>query len=293
MFYTYIHMRKDDGKVFYVGKGTGGRAYQKSGRSKHWRRVVDKHGLVVEIAARWQTEPEAFDHERLLIAVLRELCAPLVNVTDGGEGTSGAKQSPEVIQKRLLATSTPEAKARKSAALRASWSDPEARARRLARFAITPEEAAQRDAELAEKARARRVTASVAAKRKWADPEYRNKVTAAIKRTKASVASKTRQSEITKALFAAPEYREKVLAAIAERSRSVEGRRRTAEHFKRVWANPDHRRLMCRQVVCLDTGVRFESASEAARSIGQSKANLHKVCEGKRKTCGGLRFAWV
>ena len=79
-FYTYIHTRVDDGKVFYVGKGKGARAHSTKGRNQRWVRTAAKHGLKVDIAARWPTEAEAFDHERLLIACFRDmghpLCAP-------------------------------------------------------------------------------------------------------------------------------------------------------------------------------------------------------------------------
>jgi hypothetical protein len=294
-FYTYIHCRADSGAVFYVGKGSCGyyRAYQKTGRSNHWRRVVEKHGLIVEIAAKWQSEAEAFEHERLLIRVLREIHAPLVNVTDGGEGASGAKQSQEHIEKRRLAASRPDAKARKSAALRASWSDPEVRARRLAKFAVSPEELARRECELLANAAAKRAAASEESKRRWANEEYRDKVTESVRRAKNTEAARARQSEITRSLYATPGFLEKIVASTTERSRRPEVRARTSEQFKLLWKNPEHRKRICLPVVCLDTGERFESVSGAARVFGQSKANLHKVCEGKRKTCGGLRFAWA
>ena len=89
----------------------GRRAYSKTNRNKHWRNIVAKHGLRVEIFSCWTTEQEAFEDERFLIACFRngfgvELC----NYTDGGEGSSGYKQ-------------TEEQKAKISASSRLKWTD--------------------------------------------------------------------------------------------------------------------------------------------------------------------------
>lgn len=98
-FYTYVHRRADDGRVFYVGKGRGRRAHRDVGRSSWWRAVADKHGFVVEIVAEWNSEADAFEHEKFLIACFRDIGAPLCNLTAGGDGASGHKKSPETRAK--------------------------------------------------------------------------------------------------------------------------------------------------------------------------------------------------
>lgn len=118
MFYTYIHRRESDGRVFYVGKGSRLRAFSRKGRNVRWQRTAAKHGLMVSIVAPWPTEADAFEHERVLIACFRELGHPLVNMTDGGEGgISGLPQSPESTERRIAAlrkaTRTPEYRAMK------------------------------------------------------------------------------------------------------------------------------------------------------------------------------------
>lgn len=132
-FYTYLHIRADDGQVFYVGKGTRERATRMSGRSLHWKRVVAKHGLRVGIVACWSTEREAFDHECLLIAKYRREGAPLCNQTDGGDGTSGHAKSPEVrakIRARHVGKQIPEdVRAKIGAANKGKVRSPEFRAK--------------------------------------------------------------------------------------------------------------------------------------------------------------------
>jgi hypothetical protein len=92
-FYTYLHWRADDDLVFYVGKGSGSRAFNFRGRNGHWRNTVRKHGILVDLVAWWSEEHDAFEHEKLLIACFKTLGHPLCNRTDGGEGLSGFKHS--------------------------------------------------------------------------------------------------------------------------------------------------------------------------------------------------------
>ncbi len=104
MFYTYVHFRKDDGKPFYVGKGSGNRHLSKVGRSVYWKNVVGKHGLDSKIMCAWQYEKDAFEHERFLIQCFRDMGFQLTNLTDGGEGASGAKRTEE--QRRRYSENT-------------------------------------------------------------------------------------------------------------------------------------------------------------------------------------------
>jgi len=93
-FYTYAHC-KPNGSIFYIGKGLEDRAWSKDNRNIHWKRTVEKHGYTVEILANWETEDEAFDHERLLISCFKDMGIKLVNMTNGGEGSSGYRWTDE------------------------------------------------------------------------------------------------------------------------------------------------------------------------------------------------------
>ena len=101
-FYTYVHRRADTGEVFYIGKGSGKRFAATQYRSTFWTRIVAKYGIAIEVVAYFFDEIAAFDHERLLIAEYRASGTRLVNMSDGGEGSSGMKMSDKA--KQLIST---------------------------------------------------------------------------------------------------------------------------------------------------------------------------------------------
>jgi hypothetical protein len=90
MAIVYLHKRKVDDLVFYVGVGSKDkRAYDKSRRGKFWKDYTSKHEYLVEIIHRDIPLSEAFEIEKSLIALYgrRDLGkGPLVNQTDGGDG---------------------------------------------------------------------------------------------------------------------------------------------------------------------------------------------------------------
>lgn len=90
-YYVYIHRKATDGAVFYVGKGSGSRAWNKTHRSEYWKRVFDKHGLKVEIVYSFVNEICALSFERALIKFYgrENLC----NLSDGGLGVSGITEN--------------------------------------------------------------------------------------------------------------------------------------------------------------------------------------------------------
>lgn len=115
-FYVYVHRRATDGRVFYVGKGKGRRAWTAQGRSNYWRNIVAKHGLIVEVVQDNMQEWWAFEMECELIALYgrENLC----NLTDGGDGTSGAVRSVESKRKTSISHMHPLVRQSKSDALK-------------------------------------------------------------------------------------------------------------------------------------------------------------------------------
>jgi NUMOD3 motif len=87
-FYIYQHLKADTNEIFYVGKGNKKRAYSYN-RGDYWKRVVAKHGLIVQIIYQDLDEETAFKLEIETIQQYRSQGIKLVNMTDGGEGTSG------------------------------------------------------------------------------------------------------------------------------------------------------------------------------------------------------------
>ena len=102
-FYVYVHRRKTDGSVFYVGKGYGPRLKSLSGRNRYWRNVANKHGWYPDLV--YEKLPEACSHyiERILIRAIGK--SNLCNLTDGGEGPSGmicTEETKEKLRKARL-----------------------------------------------------------------------------------------------------------------------------------------------------------------------------------------------
>lgn len=85
MFYVYLHLRLDDGSVFYVGKGQRNRAWSEKSRNGWWRNVAEKHGYSVWVLEYFETDREALERESGLIAEYRKAGMSLVNLTTGGE----------------------------------------------------------------------------------------------------------------------------------------------------------------------------------------------------------------
>jgi len=89
-FYAYLWLRAD-GTPYYVGKGTGRRAF-----ARHKHHYPPKESRILLFYR--SSEGEAFETERELIANWgrKDLgLGCLINRTDGGEGPVGVIQSPE------------------------------------------------------------------------------------------------------------------------------------------------------------------------------------------------------
>jgi hypothetical protein len=95
-FYTYAWLR-ENGTPYYIGKGSGRRAWKESGRAGKARKPPENRILILKGNL---TEEEAFKHEIYMIAIYGRVdngTGILHNYSDGGEGLSNP--APEVIAK--------------------------------------------------------------------------------------------------------------------------------------------------------------------------------------------------
>jgi len=86
---VYIHKRKDNDSIFYVGMGNLKRVTDKKNRNNYWNNVVAKYGYYAEVVAKDLSIDDAYELEMFLISELgrKDLKkGNLVNMTDGGDG---------------------------------------------------------------------------------------------------------------------------------------------------------------------------------------------------------------
>ena len=92
-YYIYLHVKLNTGEPFYIGKGKGQRAFQKTGRNNRWKKLVNKYDYDIIILEEGYTDLESCEREKYWIKRIgrNDLnLGPLVNMTDGGEGTEGS-----------------------------------------------------------------------------------------------------------------------------------------------------------------------------------------------------------
>jgi len=129
---VYLHYRADDGLCFYVGMGRPARPHDRKNRSLHWKRVALTHGLVTEVIYKNLTFEEAVMMERSYIAhFTNSPNCKLVNLTSGGEGMPGVKNSDETRRRKSESATRlnadPSFKAKKTKQLDEARSNPKRR----------------------------------------------------------------------------------------------------------------------------------------------------------------------
>ena len=110
MAVVYQHTREDKNCVFYIGieldtenkKAKGKRSRKKHGRSDLWKKVINKTNYTIQILFNDISNNEAIQIEKYLIGYYGRKnlnLGELVNLTDGGEGTTGYILSDETKSK--------------------------------------------------------------------------------------------------------------------------------------------------------------------------------------------------
>lgn len=97
-YYVYLHVKLTNGEPFYVGKGSGRRAFNKHNRSVYWKRIVDKYGYDIIFLEDNLTEEESFELETYWIMRIGRIdlgSGTLINYSDGGYGGTRRKLTEE------------------------------------------------------------------------------------------------------------------------------------------------------------------------------------------------------
>lgn len=260
-FYIYEHWREDKNVCFYVGKGTGRRAWNMHQRSEHHKRITGKLAgqIKVVIVADGLSEGLAFAAEIARISHWRAAGHPLVNQTDGGEGASGLVMTDEakrrISEKHRGKKLSQEHRSALSAAQIRRFEKPAEREKVIARNTgrkQTPETIAKRSAKLTGRKMPQAFCEAIGAR-------MRGRVVSEATR------DKLRSANIGKRV-----------------SPTVIAKKRESSPAKKA-------------VRCLDTGFEYASASEAARVLGLNKSHIAEVCRGRssRKSAGGYHFKFA
>lgn len=77
---VYVHRRKDNNVVFYVGSGTISRSTHKSGRNKNWHSIVNLVGFYTQVLKQELTKNEAFELENQMMKIYPDLTNCLYSV---------------------------------------------------------------------------------------------------------------------------------------------------------------------------------------------------------------------
>lgn len=328
--FVYEHWRPDRGECFYVGKGSReGRSRDFRNRTRWHHAVVAKLaklGLKVEVRifASGLTEREAYDAERARIAYWRERGAPLVNLTDGGEGESGRRTS-KATRERMRAAAAlrnqdPEYREKLSEATKRSWTD-ERRAR--ASEIRKGQRSGIRRGPPTEETRAKISAANKGRKRAPLSAETRAKISAANRGKVITAAQRKAISAANTGLKRSSEQIENIRAARKRSPLSAEARARigAASKGRRPRLGMSHTdaakeklrlhglenadrfaaysamgpKKLAKPVLCVTDGNQFESASAAARFYGVHGSVISEVCRGiaNRKTAAGKVFKYL
>lgn len=264
-FYVYQHARKDTGAVFYAGKGRGKRAHNFNARSKYWKNVAKAAGGVnVQLVVAGIDEEFAFLVEQECIDVMRRRGIKLVNLTNGGDGTSGWVPSEETRRKIGEANKrTPKASGERHG-MYGKKHTPES----LAKMSASHKGKLTGEAHpFYGKRHSDETKAKISKNRKGKglgvdNPFYGRKHT-----------------DEAKAKMAAPHIGRK--QSEEERGRRSESALKYAETGK-----------LSRPVLCVTNGVKYYGLNDAAKQLGLHRQSIRGVCNGKLKQTGGYIFIW-
>lgn len=105
-YYVYAHLKKTDGKCFYIGKGTRDRYKNSIGRNTHWWNTVNKYGFTPVILINNITEQKAFELESIICQQIGYKNLTNIRTEEGWGGYSMSNETKQKISKSLKGKTT-------------------------------------------------------------------------------------------------------------------------------------------------------------------------------------------
>lgn len=293
-FYVYAHY-DTAGELRYIGKGCGHRASARHGRNPQWRALFDAFGPRVEFIETGLTERESCEREILEISEARARGCNLLNISDGGDTsvwTDEARARLSELRKgkgywkgKTRGDFMKKLKAIQMEKCPAPWlgkkRDPELMAMLVAK-SHTPEAIAKTSAKM----RGRKLTEEHKAKIGRPGRIVPKEVGQAI-----SAAKKGRPNGLLGRVMP-DEHRAKIAAARLA-SDAVKA------SSEQIWAtrrangtDRGYTTKKARPVRCLETGVVYRCAKDAATELGLSDKHIQACCVGRRKVTGKRHFEY-
>lgn len=284
--YVYVHRKKTDGRIFYVGKGRNKRAWKKTQRSDWWKRIEAKHGRTVEIVLRGMTDDQAFQLEKELIDWLgiENLC----NLRDGGDG--GYAMKPETKAKmsamhkgRVVSAETRE-KMRISSTGRKHSEETKAKLREHRLNQVMPPVSEETRRKL-----------SILHTGKYVSPETGRKISEAKKGKKLGPMSEERK-EAMRISMTGKKVSEEAKAKL--RAKAL-GRKHTAEAKAKLQESNARLNKERRKPIQCSNGMVFSFSGEAQNWLRENgfptaqKTNIVSCCTGRLKSAYGFQWSFA
>lgn len=255
-FYVYEHIRKDTGAVFYVGKGSGNRYRNFCNRGKYWNNFCkSKQNVEVRLPIKNVDEEFSLLAEVELIDLYRRRGVRLVNISNGGEGTSGWIPSQETRQRIGEANKH------------------------------TPKASGEKHGMFGKKHTAESLAKMVASQNKR---DHTNHPMRGKRHTEESKAKMSQSLKGTKIGKDNPFYGKTHSPEVLEKMRLAHiGRKQSAEEIEK------RAKKIRRAIICLTDNKLYSSITEASKILGIDGSSISACCKGKLKTAGKMKFTYA
>lgn len=225
---VYTHARPN-GAVFYVGKGTKERAYKKDRDNRGHKRIVNKHGWKNIIIRFYKclSEEHAFIKEKQTIKNYRRKGVRLVNRNDGGEGVSGYRASRKQRLARKQQMQNPKIRKHLSRKMKEYYkNNPVAKKKLIKRLSKLV-----KSKKIREKLRKR-------LKRQLRSKEFKRKLIAGLRKKN----NREKQSLAKKKLWENPKWRNKIIEKITKGQNKSDTRKKRIRETKKLWKDAEYRK---------------------------------------------------